>query len=85
MKHATQTPAPPTGDGRRERAPAPGAGSTRRRPRRGGPGQWARGQRARGQWAAWAFLVPVVVYLLAFYVYPLYRNVDLSLRNYTVR
>ncbi|MEU8178947.1 sugar ABC transporter permease [Microbispora hainanensis] len=75
MKHATQTPAPATGDGRRERAPAPGAGGTRRRPRRGGSGQWA----------AWAFLVPVVVYLLAFYVYPLYRNVDLSLRNYTVR
>ncbi|MBX6384852.1 MAG: sugar ABC transporter permease [Microbispora sp.] len=66
---------PPRGAGGRERAPAPGAGSTRGRPRRGGSGQWA----------AWAFLAPVVVYLLAFYAYPLYRNVDLSLRDYTVR
>ncbi|MCO5997795.1 carbohydrate ABC transporter permease [Actinoallomurus rhizosphaericola] len=38
-----------------------------------------------GQWAAWAFLAPVTVYLLLFYAYPLYRNLDLSLRNYTVR
>ncbi|MEV4300869.1 carbohydrate ABC transporter permease [Microbispora rosea] len=76
MKHATQTPAPPTEGGRREGVPASRAGSGHRAPaRRGSPGQWA----------AWAFLVPVVVYLLAFYVYPLYRNVDLSLRNYTVR
>ncbi|CAG7646656.1 carbohydrate ABC transporter permease [Actinacidiphila bryophytorum] len=37
------------------------------------------------QLAAWAFLLPVVVYLGAFYAYPLYRNVDLSLRHYTVR
>jgi multiple sugar transport system permease protein len=40
---------------------------------------------ARRQWAAWAFLAPVVVYLVAFYAYPLYRNLDLSLRHYTVR
>ncbi|CAG6396402.1 sugar ABC transporter permease [Streptomyces cocklensis] len=46
----------------------------------------------RGRWvprgsqlAAWAFLAPVVVYLGAFYAYPLYRNVDLSVRHYTVR
>ncbi|MFG1702686.1 carbohydrate ABC transporter permease [Nonomuraea sp. M3C6] len=49
----------------------------------------ARGHRAArarsGQWAAWAFLAPVVLYLLVFYAYPLYRNVELSLRNYTVR
>lgn len=37
------------------------------------------------QWAAWGFLAPVVVYLIAFYAYPLYRNVDLSIRHYTVR
>ncbi|GIH03051.1 sugar ABC transporter permease [Rhizocola hellebori] len=37
------------------------------------------------QWAAWAFLTPVTVYLLAFFAYPLYRNLDLSLRDYTVR
>ncbi|HEX3765576.1 MAG TPA: sugar ABC transporter permease [Kofleriaceae bacterium] len=37
------------------------------------------------QWAAWAFLAPVTVYILAFYAYPLYRNLDLSLHDYTVR
>jgi multiple sugar transport system permease protein len=37
------------------------------------------------RWTAWAFLTPIVVYLLAFYAYPLYRNLDLSLRHYTVR
>jgi multiple sugar transport system permease protein len=31
------------------------------------------------------FLLPLLVYLLAFYAYPLYRNVELSLRDYTVR
>jgi len=41
--------------------------------------------RRRGQWAAWAFLAPVVIYLVVFYAYPLYRNLDLSLRDYTVR
>ena len=42
--------------------------------------------RARsGQWAAWAFLAPIVIYLVAFYAWPLYRNLDLSLRHYTVR
>jgi multiple sugar transport system permease protein len=42
--------------------------------------------RSRGtRWAGWAFLAPVAVYLLAFYAYPLYRNLDLSLRHYTVR
>ncbi|MEV7969734.1 sugar ABC transporter permease [Sphaerisporangium sp. NPDC088356] len=38
-----------------------------------------------GQWAAWAFLAPIVVYLAVFYAYPLFRNVELSLRDYTVR
>lgn len=33
----------------------------------------------------WAYLAPVVIYLLAFYAYPLYRNLELSLRDYTVR
>jgi len=50
-------------------------------------GAGARSPRRRkpGNWAAWAFLAPVVIYLLAFYAYPLYRNLDLSLRHYTVR
>jgi multiple sugar transport system permease protein len=43
------------------------------------------GHPPRGQLSAWAFLAPVTVYLLAFYAYPLYRNVDLSVRDYTVR
>jgi len=38
-----------------------------------------------GQWAAWAFAAPVTLYLVAFYAYPLGRNIELSLRNYTVR
>ncbi|GAA4666357.1 carbohydrate ABC transporter permease [Frondihabitans cladoniiphilus] len=37
------------------------------------------------QLTAWAFILPVVAYLVIFYAYPLYRNVDLSLRDYTVR
>ena len=40
---------------------------------------------ASQQWAAWAFLAPVTLYLGLFYAYPLYRNLDLSLRDYTVR
>ena len=39
----------------------------------------------RGGWTAWAFIAPVVIYLLVFYAYPLGRNVELSLRDYTVR
>ncbi|GII81706.1 sugar ABC transporter permease [Sphaerisporangium rufum] len=70
MNRATRAPARP--------AARPGAGS--------GPGRAAPAARPRsGQWAAWAFLAPVVVYLLVFYAYPLYRNVELSLRDYTVR
>ena len=42
-------------------------------------------RRRSRQWAAWGFLAPVVVYLLLFYAYPLYRNIELSLHNYTIR
>ena len=42
-------------------------------------------RRRSGQWAAWGFLAPVVVYLVLFYAYPLYRNIELSLHNYTIR
>jgi multiple sugar transport system permease protein len=34
---------------------------------------------------AWAFLAPVLVYLLVFYLFPLLRNIELSLRDYNVR
>ncbi|WP_182883710.1 carbohydrate ABC transporter permease [Microbispora sp. H10949] len=88
MRHATETPAAPTADDGREPAPAGAAGGALRRivrrPGKSEPGKSAPGKSA-GQWTAWAFLAPVVIYLLAFYAYPLYRNVDLSLRNYTVR
>ena len=58
-----------------EAASAVSAGAARRR--------WSATSGSR--WTAWGFLTPLVVYLLAFYAYPLYRNVDLSLRDYTVR
>jgi multiple sugar transport system permease protein len=35
--------------------------------------------------SAWVWLLPVAGYLVAFYAYPLYRNVELSLKDYTVR
>jgi multiple sugar transport system permease protein len=38
-----------------------------------------------GQWAAWAFLAPVLIYLVAFYGWPLYRNIELSLHAYNVQ
>ncbi len=40
--------------------------------------------RRRGRLTGWAFLAPIIAYLAAFYAYPLYRNLDLSLRHYTV-
>ncbi|WP_369240270.1 carbohydrate ABC transporter permease [Streptomyces sp. R21] len=49
------------------------------------PARTARRRPTSQQWAAWAFLTPVTLYLALFYAYPLYRNLDLSLRNYTVR
>jgi multiple sugar transport system permease protein len=33
----------------------------------------------------WAFLTPIVAYLLLCYAYPLVTTIDLSIRNYTVR
>ena len=64
---------------RHRHAPARGAA-----PSDAAPGRARRRPRS-SQWAAWAFLAPVVVYLALFYAYPLYRNIDLSLRHYTVR
>jgi multiple sugar transport system permease protein len=42
-------------------------------------------RRRRRTWIAWVFLAPVLVYLLVFYLYPLLRNIELSLRDYNVR
>ncbi|MEU4534124.1 sugar ABC transporter permease [Streptosporangium sp. NPDC023825] len=50
-----------------------------------GSGRRKAARRGPDRWAAWGFLVPIVVYLLVFYAYPLFRNVELSLRDYTVR
>jgi multiple sugar transport system permease protein len=75
MNHTTQLPdhrSVRVGNGAASAAPAPARSRKRRRP-------------ASPQWAAWGFLAPVTLYLALFYAYPLYRNVDLSLRNYTVR
>jgi multiple sugar transport system permease protein len=41
--------------------------------------------RRRSRLTALAFVTPLLAYLAAFYLYPLYRNLDLSLRDYTVR
>jgi multiple sugar transport system permease protein len=38
-----------------------------------------------GRWVPWAFLAPLGTYLVLCYAGPLYRNVALSLRHYTVR
>ncbi|MGW2636011.1 carbohydrate ABC transporter permease [Streptomyces sp. NPDC001348] len=44
-----------------------------------------RRQRRRSRLTALAFTAPLLAHLAAFYLYPLYRNLDLSLRDYTVR
>ncbi|WP_109003576.1 carbohydrate ABC transporter permease [Streptomyces rishiriensis] len=44
-----------------------------------------RRRRRRSRLTALAFVAPLIAYLAAFYLYPLYRNLDLSLRDYTVR
>ena len=41
------------------------------------------GRRWHGRALGLAYLAPVLIYLVAFYAYPLYRNVELSLRDYT--
>ncbi len=75
MNRTTKAPDPlpvREGNGSATAVRPPARASARRRP-------------ASQQWAAWAFLTPVTLYLVLFYAYPLYRNVDLSLRDYTVR
>ncbi|GAA4887577.1 carbohydrate ABC transporter permease [Streptomonospora salina] len=63
-----------SGGGAAGRAPAAPA----RRERRRLPG-------TSQQWSAIGFAAPLLVYLTAFYAYPLLRNVELSLHDYTVR
>lgn len=56
---------------------------------RAAPAAWQRQSRRRttdtSQWVAWAFVTPLVVYLLVFYAFPLYRNIELSLHDYNPR
>lgn len=59
-----------------QEAPAPPSRETRKR-RRGAIGG--------SRWTAMLFLLPLLAYLVAFYAYPLVRNVDLSLHDYTIR
>jgi len=63
-------------DTRPERDAAPVAEPPRKRRRAGLNGS---------RWAAAGFAAPLVVYLLAFYAYPLIRSIDLSVHDYTVR
>jgi len=42
-------------------------------------------RRLRSQLTAWAFIAPVAIYMIVFYAFPLYRNLDLSFRDYTLR
>jgi multiple sugar transport system permease protein len=64
-------------------AQTPAAGRDRSRDKTAAARRRRTGPRGT-QWAAWGFLAPLTIYLLTFYAYPLYRNLDLSLRNYTV-
>ena len=41
--------------------------------------------RLRSGLVAAGFIAPIAVYLVVFYAYPLIRNIDLSLRDYTLR
>lgn len=45
----------------------------------------SRGPLGGGRWAAIAFAAPLLVYLVVFYAYPLYRNIELSVHDYTPR
>ncbi|RKS05322.1 multiple sugar transport system permease protein [Nocardiopsis sp. Huas11] len=50
---------------------------------RGGSGR--RRPFAAHRWSALAFIAPLITYLVLFYGYPLYRNIDLSIHDYTPR
>ena len=63
--------------GARPSAPPAVAG----RGRTGGPG--GRSRRRRERLAQWAFVAPAVVYLVAFFGYPIARNVVMSFQDYS--
>lgn len=49
------------------------------------PARRRRSKLGGSRWVAAAFAAPLLVYLAAFYAYPLYRSIDLSVHDYTVR
>lgn len=61
------------------------ASGARRAGERGSANPGRRQHARKAQLTAWGFIAPLAAYLAAFYLYPLYRNADLSLRHYTVR
>ncbi|WP_407320031.1 sugar ABC transporter permease [Isoptericola halotolerans] len=62
-------------------APRGAAGTTPAAP----PGGRRRRTLSSSQWAAVGFAAPLLVYLVLFYAYPLWRNIDLSVHDYTIR
>ncbi|WP_402374736.1 carbohydrate ABC transporter permease [Isoptericola rhizosphaerae] len=62
-------------------APRGVAGTTPATP----PGGRRRRTLSSSQWAAVGFAAPLLVYLVLFYAYPLWRNIDLSVHDYTIR
>ncbi|QTE31181.1 carbohydrate ABC transporter permease [Pengzhenrongella sicca] len=70
------------GDG----SPAGGTAATASVPPARGPRRGSGSRRERAtRWAAAGFAAPLLAYLVAFYAIPLYRNIELSVHDYTTR
>jgi multiple sugar transport system permease protein len=84
-----RAPGPPP---RRRAGAAPARGPPAGGGRGGGPPPPARSRRSRRRppgsastWTAVGFAAPLLAYLAVFYAYPLWRNLELSVHDYTVR
>lgn len=64
-------------------AATPRAG--RRPARRGGPATAPRRTASGSAWGPVAFIAPLLVFFAVFYGYPLFRNLEMSVRDYTIR
>lgn len=51
----------------------------------GTPGRRTRRRPTATTWAGLAFVAPLLIYLVVFYAYPLWRNIDLSIHWYDAR